>query len=130
MKEFSNSHESRVERVLESESVEVLQSVDTDHEAVKFADLKGYIAAKYNGHWWLGCVMQTFSEQNEVEVNFLHPHGPARSFHYPRPADLLTISCVDVLTTGLQPKTSTGRAYTLNAHEMHTATIALERQKI
>jgi hypothetical protein len=90
--------------------------------------LKGYITAKYDGHWWLGCVMQAFAEQKEVEINFLHPHGPARSFHYPRLADLLTISCVDVLTAGLQPTTSTGRAYTLNAHEMQAATTALETQ--
>jgi hypothetical protein len=84
--------------------------------------------AKYDGHWWLGCVMQTFAEQKEVEINFLHPHGPAQSFHYPRLADLLTISSVDVLTAGLQPTTSTGRAYTLNAHEMQAATTALETQ--
>src|SRR6218665_1732979 len=103
---------------------------EDDERAVKFADLKGYITAKYDDHWWLGCVMQTFAGQNEVEINFLHPHGPARSFHYPRPTDLLTISCVDVLTAGLQPKTSTVRAYTLNAHEMNAATEALERQKI
>ncbi len=70
--------------------------------------------------------MQTFAEQNEVEINFLHPHGSARSFHYPRPSDLLTVSAVAVLPTGLQPTTSTGRAYTLNAHELHTVTIALD----
>ena len=76
VKTFSNSHGARVERVLESGSVNVLQSVDND-EAMKFADLKGYITAKYDGHWWCGCVMQTFAEQNEVEINFLHQHEPA-----------------------------------------------------
>jgi len=34
---------------------------------------------------------------------------------------------VDVLTAGLQPTTSTGKAYTLNADEMLAATIAMER---
>ena len=110
--------------------LDVLQSVNTDHQAVKFSDLKGYITAKYDGHWWLGCVMQKFADQNEVEINFLHPHGPARSFRYPNPADLLMMSCMDVLTAGLQPTTSTGRAYTLNAQEMLAATRALESSKI
>jgi len=73
--------------------------------------------------------MLTFPEQNEVERNFLHPHGPARPLHL-RPVDLLSISCVDVLTLGLQQTTSTGRAYALNVHEMQAATIALERQNI
>ena len=76
VKTFSNSHGARVERVLQSGPVNVLQSVDND-EAMKFADLKGYITAKYDGHWWCGCVMQTFAEHNEVEINFLHPHEPA-----------------------------------------------------
>ena len=62
--------------------------------------------------------MLTFREQNELEINFLHPHGVTRSFHYLRSSDLLRIPCVDVLTAGLQPTTSTGKAYMLNAHEM------------
>ena len=63
-------------------------------------DLNGYIAAKYNGYWWLGCVIQTFAQQNEVEMNFLHPHGPAQSFHYPRPDDPLKITALDDADTG------------------------------
>jgi hypothetical protein len=116
--------------VLQSESVDVQQSVDTDHQAVKFADIKGYITTKYDDHWWPGCVMQTFAEHTEVEINFLHPHGPSPSFHYHRTSDLLIISCVDMLTGGLQEMTSTGRPYVLSAHEMPAATIALERQNI
>jgi len=50
---------------------------DDDERAVKFADLTGYITAKYDDHLWLGCVMQTFAGQNEVEIKFLYPHGPA-----------------------------------------------------
>ena len=63
---FSNSYESIAEHVIQSQSVDVPQSVDTDHQAVKFAELKGYITPKYNGYW---CVMLTFAEQNEVETN-------------------------------------------------------------
>jgi len=46
---------------------------------VGFADVKGYryITGKYDGHWWLGCIMNKFPDVDEVEVNFLHPHGPA-----------------------------------------------------
>jgi hypothetical protein len=78
----------------------------------------------------LAVFMQTFAECTEVEINFLHPHGPSPPFHYPHISYALIISCVDVLTAGLQPTTSTGMAYTLSAHEMQAATIALEKQNI
>jgi len=118
VKEFSRSQDARVERVLQS---------FTD-KSIKLANIKGYITAKYDSNWWLGCVLQTFSETNEVEVNFLHPHGPARSFHFPPRNDILTISCLDVLTTDVHPTTSTGRTYTLSASEMITASTALAQQ--
>ena len=63
---------------------------------------KNYITAKYDGHWWLGCILQIFPDTNEVEINFLHPHGPAQSYRYPHPADILVMSCQDLLTT-VQP---------------------------
>ena len=62
-------------------------------------------------------------ETEEVEVNFLHPHGPSRSFSYPSPTDLLCISCQDILTT-VNPTTVTGRTYTLSPREMEDATRA------
>ena len=93
-------------------------------------NLQTWRVTKYDGHWWLGCVMLTFPEQNEVEINFLRPHGVTRFYHYLRSSDLLRIPCVDVLTAGLQPKTRTGRAYALNAHEMQAATKELGRQNI
>ena len=65
VKKFSNSHESRAEHVIQSESVDIPQSVDTDW---KCADLTGYVTPKYDGYW---CV--TFAEHNEVEINFMHP---------------------------------------------------------
>lgn len=122
VREFSNSNseELRVEHVLQSSAQNL---------SINFADIKGYITAKYDGHWWLGCVMQTFPELNEVEVNFLHPHGPAQSFRFPQTTDILTVSCLDILNkTGLQPTISiTGRTYTLTTQEMTATTMTLAR---
>jgi hypothetical protein len=73
VKKFWNSCESRAEHVIQPESADIPQSVDrpTDHQAVTLADLKGYITPKYDGN---RCVMLTFAEQNEVEINLMHPH--------------------------------------------------------
>ena len=71
---FWNSYEYRAEHVIQPESVDIPHSVDTDHQAVTFTGLKGYITPKYDGNL---CIMLTFAEQNEVEINFLHPHWSA-----------------------------------------------------
>jgi len=114
VKEFSKSEDSRVERVM--------LSSDSD---LKTVDIKGYVTAKYDGYWWLGCVLQTMLDSSEVEVNFLHPHGPARSFKYPEPADILVMSCHDILTR-VEPSTATGRTYTLSDEEASAAITALK----
>lgn len=82
---------------------------------------KGYITAKYDGHWWLGCVLKTIPESEEVEISFLHPHGPSRSFKYPTQADILLMRCEDILTA-VNPTTVTGRSYTLSEAEILAAT--------
>jgi len=94
---------------------------------IKMWNLQTWRVTKYDGYWWLGCVMLTFPGQNEVEINFLQSNGATRSFHYLRSSDLLRIPCVEVDS---RTSTTSTRAYALNAHEMQAATIALERQNI
>ena len=91
--------------------------------AVSFNVISGYVTAMYDGFWWLACLVRSMRETEEVEVNFLHPHGPSRSFSYPSPTDLLCISCQDIWTT-VNPTTVTGRTYTLSPREMKDATRA------
>lgn len=92
--------ESKVEHVLES---------SPDNLSIQFAHMKGHLTATYDSRWWLGCVLHTYPELNEVEAKFLYPDKSSRSFCYPRPNGILTISCLDVLTTNLLPTTSNGR---------------------
>ena len=122
MKEFSFYGNSRVEQVQSraSPSVSIRKIC-----AVNFSDIKGYVAVKYDSHWWLGCVLQTYPEVCEAKVIFLHPHGQARSFKYPQHPDILTVLCKDILTTGLQSLTSTGHTYTLKQEETRRTTEVL-----
>ena len=115
-REFSLSTEKRVERVTINRS-------DTTNP-VKLDFIKGYVTAKYDSFWWLACVTNTVPDCEEVEVSFLHPHGPATSFKYPPGYDVLVISCHDILTT-VNPCTSTGRVYTLSQEEMVAASTTL-----
>lgn len=36
----------------------------------------GFLACKYDERWWLGCVLATNEETQEIKVSFLHPHKP------------------------------------------------------
>ena len=67
-------------------------------------------------------------DSDEVEVSFLHPHEPAKSFKYLPDGDILVISYHDILTV-VNPSAVTGRAYTLTQAEI-TAAYAELAQKI
>jgi len=118
VRQFSSCEEKRIERV-------ALTRVSPT--TVNIASIAGYVTAQYDGAWWLACVMKTMPDSGEVEVSFLHPHGPTRSFQYPPGGDVLVISHQDILTS-VNPATATGRTYTLSPAEMEAATVAIDQK--
>ena len=116
VREFSSSNDKRVECV---------SSVKKGCSNInKLSTIQGYVTACYDGSWWLGCVTKSMPESDEVEVSFLHPKGPAKSFKYPPVGDILVMSYQDILTI-VNPSTATGRVYTLTREEMDLASAAL-----
>jgi hypothetical protein len=116
--DFSASSEKRVECIsLTSPTTSTTQSV------IGFAAIKGYVTVQYDDFWWLACVMRVMKDSEEVEVSFLHPHGPAKSFKYPSTSDVLVVSSHDILTA-VSPSTDTGRVYRLPHDEIITASSA------
>ena len=113
---FSSSEDQRIERTSLSSSA-----------ILKFSAIKGYVTARYNSFWLLGCVINTMPDTEEVEINFLHPYGPVKSFSYPRGGDIVVISCHDVLTV-VNPSTATERSYTLSQAEIVAASAALAQK--
>lgn len=89
-----------------------VREVDKSPDKLKLKDISGYVTAVYDKNWWLGYVLEQNAEVDEVKITFLHPCGPATSFSYPRNADVLWVSVVDVLTK-VDPITPTGRTSAL-----------------
>lgn len=117
VREYSSSSFSRVESLL-------LQK-ETTHDRI----INGYVTVVYDSKWWLAVILVPDSESDlveEIEVGFLHPHGPNPSFVYPQSPDKLTMSQNDILTK-VEPITKTGRTYTLNDLEQRKATNALRQ---
>ncbi|KAL5490948.1 hypothetical protein EMCRGX_G016154 [Ephydatia muelleri] len=94
-------------------------------EPVPLSAIKSYVTVAYGGDCWLGYVTKVDMESRSVEVNFLHPQLPAKSYIYPRHQDILDVDPTDILTL-VSPTTGTGRSYTLTSKEVSEAKRALE----
>eukprot|EP00731_Ephydatia_muelleri_P017532 Em0010g630a len=94
-------------------------------EPVPLSAIKSYVTVAYGGDCWLGYVTKVDMESRLVEVNFLHPQLPAKSYIYPRRQDILDVDPTDILTL-VSPTTATGRSYTLTSKEVSEAKRALE----
>jgi hypothetical protein len=119
VRDFSSCTKMRVERI------SLTRATSTDC-SMNIAAIMGYVTARYDGSWWLACIMKTMPDSGEVEVSFLHPHGPARSFKFPPDGDVLVMSSQDILTV-VHPLTPTGRTYTLTLTEMTEASAAMDK---
>ena len=108
-KMFSSSSNSKRQRVTVSE------------DELTPEEITGFITCVYDKQWWVACVLQMDVDCEEVTVSFLHPHGPSTTFKYPKQPDILDIPFSDVLTK-VDPRTSSGRLYTITQKESRAAT--------
>ena len=90
-------------------------------------EITGFITCIYDDQWWVACVLQT-EATDEIKVSFLHPNGPSCSFKYPHTPDILNIPLTDILTK-VDPRTLTGRVYTLTPKESRDASEKLRIAK-
>jgi hypothetical protein len=98
VKQYSLSDDSTIETVTEKE------------EIVPDEKIHGFVTAAYGGHWWVAYVLDKITENREVNVRFLHPHGPNPSFVYPSRPDELWLPYSAILTQ-VEASTTNGRTY-------------------
>ena len=96
--------------------------------SVPFDAIRGFVIAVYDMKWYLACVLATYPDSRELQVSFLHPGGPARSYHYPTVPDIILIDSRDVLRI-VEPTTATGRAYSLSHTDTELADQAMQQMK-
>lgn len=101
-----------------------IQEVTEGGLTLPMNDIFGYVTCEYDRRWWLANVISKDYQNEEVEVTFLHPSGPAPSFVFPRNPDILKVHKDQILTKVI-PNTVTGRTYTLNQKEMTQASKCL-----
>ena len=49
--------------------------------------ISSFVACTYDEKWWLGMVAQISYEFGDHNINFMHPSGPGKQFHWPTKVD-------------------------------------------
>ena len=84
--------------------------------------ISGFVTCLRNRNWWLACVLEVI---HEVRLTFLHPPGSSSSFRYPQAQDICNVPIENVLTL-VDPRTRTGRVYTLAKKDITCASKKLQ----
>ena len=94
---------------------------------VKLADpnMSDFIVCSYDEKLWVGLVDVVDKEHDDVQVKFMHPSYPARSFSWPRKDDVCFVPIVNVACIIGAPVTVTGRQYKLSDEDIATIEQAL-----
>ena len=82
--------------------------------------LNEFLSVIYDGKWLIGTAVNISPENQDVQLSFLHPHGPHTHFHWPD-LDLCWIKVDDIigrLPDENAPKISGTRNLCLPQHVM------------
>ena len=83
---------------------------------LELEEVSGFVTCSYNSQWWLGCVLETHTEEVQISLTLLHPPGPSRSYKYPDVPVIVTLPLTEILIK-VCPRNRTGRVYTLTQKE-------------
>jgi hypothetical protein len=79
----------------------------------------------YEDHWWLGCVLEKYEENEEFKITFVHPHWLSASFVFLfQPGEL--ILPISLILSAVTPSYETGRTYKLSSAEANHISKLLE----
>ena len=87
-----------------------------------------YVSCIYDRFWWVGIVTEVNVHEGDMKIEFLHPHGPRKTFSWPFVADKCFVPVTNVLCVITAPTTITGQMcrssetdfeQTLKAYENH-----------
>ena len=89
------------------------QGIDDTNRSMQIKDIQPgqYVACIYDNEWWVGNICEVSEEEHDARVKFMHPPGPAQSFHWPAHEDKCWVSEDHLLKILPSPTTTSGRLY-------------------
>ena len=58
---------------------------------------QNYVSCLSDNEPWIGLVADISDEHGDYSIKFMHPHGPAKLFHWPRDEDLCRLDKKSIL---------------------------------
>ncbi len=71
-------------------------------------------ARVYGDFRWIGMITEIDMNKQDVLIEFLHPHGPRKNFHWPTKQDKCLVPIQWILACIETPATTTGRMYEIS----------------
>ena len=124
----------KIAHKLTSEDREFLQ-FDFNKSLTKEIDIKNikcflYVSCIYDTFWWVGIVTEVNVHEGDLKIEFLHPHGPRKTFSWPSVADKCFVPASNILCVITAPTTITGRIYQISDTDFEQTLKAYENHKM
>ena len=119
---------------LTNEDREFLQ-FDFDKLLTEEIDIKNIkcfsdVSCIYNRFWWVDIVAEMNVHEGDLKIEFLHPHGPSKTFSWPSVADKCFVLASNILFVITVPTTITGRMYQISDTDSEETLKAYENHKM
>ena len=88
-----------------------------------------FVSCRYDTFWWIGLIQNIDEDAGDLEIKFLHPHGPSRNFYWPSKEDLCYVPLTNILCLLSPPSTSTGRMYKILDDDYENTLKAFNKSK-
>ena len=112
VKRVSSCNETAFEAVVYPDSMATSARSDPKRSVeLHHCEIGKYVACIFDDKWWIGLIRDASEEEGDVLISFMHPHGPAALFHWPRREDMCHVPLQCILRIVITPTTPNGRQY-------------------
>ena len=102
----------------------------TEEIAIKNIKCFLYVNNIYHTFRWVGIVTEVNVHEGDLKIEFLHPHGPRKTFSWPSVADKCFVSVSNILCIITAPTTITGQIYRISDTDSEQTWKAYENHKM
>ena len=99
-------------------------------DIMQLKPLISYVSCVYNGFWWIGMVTEINENEGDAKIEFLHPHGPRKTFNWPSVKDTCYVPLTNIQTSISTPITTLGRTYEILGDDFDKIILAYENYSV
>ena len=89
--------------------------------------ISSFVVCTYDEKWWLGMVAQISYEFGDHNINFMHPSGPGKQFHWPTKVDTCSSSNIVCVIEAPVLSSSSSRKYIISENDYKKITEAHDK---